>query len=208
MSAFRGMKLYHQPRTRSARVRWLLEELGVLYEIEHINVFAGEGRRPEYERIHPHGCVPALEDGGPPIIESSAICMYLVDRYGHGRFAPPPGTEARGKYYEWMVYVPATADPVCETVMFHTVFLPETHRLPQVAERSRTRWAKKIEPRYRHTLSQSKYVLGDEFSAADVLVGHSLLWARTAGILSDDPVLGKYLEDVTARPAFIVAQDG
>lgn len=201
------MKLYHQPRTRSSRVRWLLGELGVVHDVEHVNVFAGEGRKPEYQKVHPHGYVPALEDDGIVLIESSAICMYLVDRYGKGALAPPPGSKERGKYYEWMVYVPATADPVCETVMFHTVFLPETHRLPQLVDRSKKRWTKTIEPRYRDALSRSKYVLGDEFTAADIMVAHSLAWARLAGMLSDDPVVNRYLEEMATRPAFVVAHD-
>ena len=69
------MKLYHQPRTRSARVSWLLGELGLATrtEIQHVNVFTGEGRKPEYLEVHPHGFVPALEDDGGVLVESSAI---------------------------------------------------------------------------------------------------------------------------------------
>jgi glutathione S-transferase len=199
------MKLYHQPGTRSSRVRWLLGELGLDHDVEQVNVFVGEGRKPEYQKIHPHGFVPALEDDGMVLIESAAICMYLVDRYGNGRFAPAFGTKERGKYYEWMVYVPATADPICETVMFHTVFLPETHRLSPLVERSKKRWSKLIEPRYREALSRSKYVLGDELSAADIMVANSLAWAKIAGMLSDDPTLNRYLAEMEARPAYVAS---
>src|SRR5260370_433440 len=82
-----AMKLYHQPRTRSSRVRWLLAELGVPCEIQVVDVFTGAGRTPEYQQLHPHGFVPAFEDDGVVLIESSAICMYLADRYGEGRLA-------------------------------------------------------------------------------------------------------------------------
>lgn len=198
------MKLYHQPRTRSSRVKWLLAELGVPCDVQPVDVFAGDGRKPDYQQaVHPHGFVPALEDDGTILIESSAICMYLADRYGEGRLAPKPGTIERGKYYEWMVYVPATADPCLETIMFHTMFLPEAKRLPQLAERAKKTWTTKIEPRFAAPLAKSPFILGETFSAADVLVAGALTWARMAGVLGDDPAIARYLEAITARPAFI-----
>ena len=82
-------------------------------DVQPVDVFAGDGRKPEYQQaVHPHGFVPALEDDGVVLIESSAICMYLADRYGDGRLAPKVGTIERGKYYEWMVYVPGDGRPV------------------------------------------------------------------------------------------------
>jgi glutathione S-transferase len=198
------MKLYHQPRTRSSRVRWLLAELGVPVDVQPVDVFAGAGRTPDYQQaVHPHGFVPALEDDGTVLIESSAICMYLADRYGEGRLAPKPGTIERGKYYEWMVYVPATVDPVLETIMFNTVFLPEPKRNAQLADRAKKTWAAKIEPRFVATLSKTPFILGDAFSAADVLAAGALTWARMAQVLGEDPALIRYLEAITSRPAFI-----
>ena len=200
------MKLYHQPRTRSSRVRWLIAELGIPCDMQPINVFAGEGRKPDYQQaVHPHGFVPALEDDGVVLIESSAICMYLADRYGDGRLAPKVGTMERGKYYEWMVYVPATADPCLETIMFHTMFLPEEKRLPQLVDRAKKTWTTKIEPRFTAALTAAPFVLGETFSAADVLVAGALTWARMANVLGDAPALTRYLETITARPAFIEA---
>jgi len=198
------MKLYHQPRTRSARVRWMLGELGLASqtEIQEVNVFVGEGRKPEYLAIHPHGFVPALEDDGGVLLESSAICLYLVDRYGDGKLAPTPGTFARGKYYEWMVYIPATVDPCLETIMFHTAFLPESHRIPVLVERAKKNWSKKIQPRLSSALERGPWLLGDEFTAADVILGSALAWARVAGVLEDAPPIGAYMERITARPAF------
>lgn len=200
------MKLYHQPRTRSSRVRWILAELGVACEVQPVDVFAGDGRKPEYQRaVHPHGYVPALEDDGVILIESSAICMYLADRYGDGRLAPKVGTVERGKYYEWMVYVPATADPCLETIMFHTAFLPEAKRIPQLVDRAKKAWSSKIEPRFAAAVEKAPFILGDAFSAADVLAGGALAWAKMAGVLGEDPALLRYFEALTTRPAFIEA---
>jgi glutathione S-transferase len=198
------MKLYHSLRTRSSRVRWFLAELDVSCEVQTVDVFAGDGRKPEYqEKVHPHGYVPALEDEGVVLIESSAICMYLADRYGKGRFAPEPGTIDRGKYYEWMVYVPATVDPCLETVMFHTMFLPEAKRIPALVDRAKKMWAAKIEPRFKASLDKTPFILGETFSAADVLVGGALAWAKMANVLGDDAVITRYVESIMARPAFV-----
>ena len=200
------MKLYHQPRTRSSRVRWLLAELGVPCDVQPIDVFAGEGRKPDYQQaVHPHGFVPALEDEGVVLIESSAICMYLADRYGDGRLAPPLGSKERGKYYEWMVYVPATADPCLETIMFHTLFLPEEKRVPMLVERAKKTWSNKIEPRFKGALEKSPFILGETFSAADVLVTGALTWAKMANVLGDSPAVTRYVDSMMARPAFVVA---
>lgn len=198
------MKLYHSPRTRSSRVRWFLAELGVSCDVQTVDVFAGDGRKPEYQqKVHPHGYVPALEDEGVVLIESSAICMYLADRYGKGGFAPEPGTIERGKYYEWMVYVPATVDPCLETIMFHTMFLPEAKRIPALVDRAKKTWTSKIEPRFKAALEKTPFVLGETFSAADVLVGGALAWAKMANVLGEDPVITRYAESIMARPAFV-----
>jgi glutathione S-transferase len=181
----------------------MLGELGLASstEIQQVNIYSGEGRTPEYLAVHPHGYVPALEDDGGVLVESSAISLYLVDRYGDGKLAPPTGTFARGKYYEWMVYVPATVDPCLETIMFHTVFLPESHRLPVLVERAKKKWAKTIQPHIAKALQRGPWILGEEFTAADVIVGSAVAWSQLAGVL-DDPTLTKYLERVSARPAF------
>lgn len=197
------MKLYHQPRTRSARVRWMLGELGLTAqtEIQRIDVFTGEGRKAEYLAVHPHGYVPALEDDGGVLVESAAIVLYLVERYGAGKLAPAPGSFARGKYYEWMVYVPATVDPCLETIMFNTVFLPESHRLPVLVERAKKKWVKTIQPHITRSLGDQPWILGDDFTAADVLVGSAVAWAQMAGVLDDEKLIA-YLDRAAARPAF------
>lgn len=185
-------------------MRWLLAELGVPCDVQPVDVFAGDGRKPDYQQtVHPHGFVPALEDEGVVLIESAAICMHLADKYGDGRLAPRPGSIERGKYYEWMVYVPATADPCLETIMFHTLFLPEAKRLPQLVERAKKTWSSKIEPRFAAALAKSPFILGETFSAADVLVGGALGWAKMAHVLGDAPVLHRYLDGLMARPAFV-----
>jgi glutathione S-transferase len=201
------MKLYHAPMTRSGRVRWLLGELGEPCEIAPVNVFVGEGRKPEYREIHPHGYVPALELDGDTLVESAAICLYLADKYAGKGLAPPTDSPLRAKYYQWMVYVPATCDPALETILFHTRFLPEERRIPVLVEQARKKWAS-CERFLSKNLADRTYIVGDTFTAADVMLGTALAWAKFAGALGEDPKLAAYLERMAARPAFQAAHDG
>lgn len=195
------MKLFHMPRTRSDRARWMLEEIGVPHELVTVDVFAGQGRSPEHLTRHPLGHVPVLEIGGVTLIESAAICMHLADLHPEAKLAPPLATPERAKYYEWMTFVPASVDPCLETIMFHTVFLPEDKRLPKLVESQRRKW-QKIEQYLVKRLDGQRFAVGDAFTAADILIASCLLWARMAGALSDSPVLAAYLAEHCARPAF------
>ena len=128
------MRLYHRRYTRSGRARWMLEEVGAPHEIERIAFSKGEHRMPEYLAVHPHGSVPALVDGSLKLIESSAIVMHLADKFPEKKLAPALGGDDRASYYRWMVYVPATVDPVLEAITMHTRMLPEPKRVAAIAE--------------------------------------------------------------------------
>lgn len=200
------MKLYHAPMTRSSRVLWLLGELGQTCEIAPVNVFIGEGRKPEYRAVHPHGYVPALEIDGETIIESGAICLYLADKFAEKKVAPPHGSPLRAKYYQWVVYVPATPDPALETILFHTRFLPEERRIPVLVEQAKKKWAS-CERFFSANLGEKEFLVGDSFTTADLMVASSLAWARFAGVLGDTPNLARYLERMVERPAFKKAHE-
>jgi glutathione S-transferase len=201
------MKLYHAPMTRSTRVRWLLGELGETCELAPVNVYVGEGRKPEYRAIHPHGYVPALELDGQTIVESAAICLTLADRHLDKGFAPPIGSALRAQYYQWMVYMPATCDPALETILFHTRFLPEDRRLPALVEQAKKKWAS-CERFLAKGLGDRTYLVGDSFTAADVMLGTTLAWAKFAEAGSSDAKLAAYLERMAERPAFKAAHAG
>src|SRR5262249_30062465 len=124
------MKLYHSPRSRSVRARWLLEEIGEPYELVRLDLSKAEHKEPGYLKIHPHGAVPAFSDGDLTMFESSAICMYLADKFPQKRLAPPVGSTVRGLYYQWMVYSIATLEPPILQIFLNTVMLPEEKRSP------------------------------------------------------------------------------
>jgi len=195
------MKLYYSQFTRSGRVRWLLEELGAPHELVRLSLRAGEHRSLEYLAIHPHGSVPALVDGDLTLTESSAIVLHLADKYPDARMAPALGSDARGEYYRWIVYVPATVDPVLETITMQTRFLPEARRDPAVLAAAREKFAT-IAGVLTRALAGRPFIVGEGFTAADVVVGSALGWARFIGALDDHPQLVAYLEALQQRPAY------
>src|SRR5579875_974030 len=106
------LKLYYAPMSRAVRPRWVLEEIGAPYELVKIDLAKNEQKRPEYLAVNPNGTVPALEDGDLRLFESAAICQYLADKFPEARLAPPPGTPARGLYYQWIHYAMSGVEPL------------------------------------------------------------------------------------------------
>jgi len=129
--------LHHVPFSRSLRVRWLLEELGLPYELA-TRSFA-DLKRPEHLALHPLGKVPVLVDGGVVLFESGAILQHLLERYGSGRLEPKPGTPERARYWQWFHYAEASVTPPLGLIVRHTVLLPEGERI--------RRWSRERAPR-------------------------------------------------------------
>jgi len=197
------MKLYDAtfPGTRGSRVRWMLEELGVPYEVAPLDPMKGEHKRPEYLQIHPHGVIPAVEIQGTPMIESAAICMQLADTHADRGLAPAPGSPERAAYYQWIVYAVATLDePVVGWIM-NAQILPEPARRPEAVEKGKKVWAIAA-PFLDRSLTGRTWILGDQFSTADVVIGYDLAMAARLGGLEGHPALGAYVGRLTARPAF------
>lgn len=192
------MKLYFNKFTRAGRVRWMLEELGVPYECVVVDLRAGDHRDPA-KNPHPLGKLPALvDDDGTVLIESSAIVVHLADRYaGHG-FIPASGQ--RGRFYQWAFYSQVTLEPEVATVFLHTQRLPENERDPAQAAAARERFTALLGPVVAE-LGRSPYLLGAEFTAADLLVSAVLIWARGMGMLEGQAELLAYCERAAARPA-------
>jgi glutathione S-transferase len=159
-----------------------------------------EHKAPEYLKIHPHGVVPALVDGEVSLIESSAICMYLADKYPEKRLAPPLNSPARGRYYQWMVYTIATLEPPLVQIFLNTVMYPEEKRSPAAVEEAKAAFAE-VAGVLSAALAGRPYLLGAEFSAADVMIGSTLGWAQMMGQLGDQPGLQDYVKRLSERPA-------
>lgn len=199
------MKLYHSPRSRSVRPRWLLEEIGAPYELIRVDLAKGEQKTPAYLKLHPHGAVPVFVDGDLTLFESAAICAYLADKFPEKRLAPPIGTATRGLYYQWMHYAMATLEPPLLQVFLHTSMLPEAERSAKAAEEGRTKFAD-VARVLSQALTGKSFLVGDTFSAADVMIGSMLGWARTLRLLTEQPVLDASVKSLVERPAFKRAQ--
>ena len=194
------LKLYHSSQSRSVRPRWLLEEIGAPYQLVRLDMSKQEHKTPEYKRIHPHGAVPALVDGDLAMFESAAICAYLADKFPDAQLAPAVGTPERGRYYQWMVYSIATLEPPVIDIFMNTVMLPEAERSAQTVEKARAKFAE-VAKVLENTLGSKPFLLGERFSAADVMIGSSLVWGQFLGLLNGRTVLAEYAQRLAARPA-------
>lgn len=194
------IKLYYSPRTRAVRPRWLLEEMGLPYELIRVNLSDLPQSQPSYHEIHPHGAVPALVDGNLTLIESGAICMYLADQYAEKGLAPSINSPLRPHYLQWMFYCPGTFEGPFTQLFQQTRGLPEAERSPVLAEKARVDFLEVIQWMEK-SLQGKNFLLGDVFSAADIMLGHSLLNAKRYQMLHDVPNLEGYLARLESRPA-------
>lgn len=188
--------LYHAPRSRSSGIVWLLEELGEPYKIELTPIVYGGGNgtpAPEsYRRIHPHKKVPAIDHDGTIVFESAAIACYLADAFPKAKLAPPPGDKARGPYFTWIAYSAGTMNPI-------------------VAARFQG-WDKSTSPTgfgtfddmetfLVKTLEAHPYIAGENFTAADILIGGAVEFLNSVSILPARKVYDDYVARLSARPA-------
>jgi glutathione S-transferase len=161
----------------------------------------GDQKKPEYLAINPNGTVPTLVDGDLVLWESAAICQYLADKFPDKRLAPPVGTPARGKYYQWIHYAMSTVEPPAVTIFAHTMMRPEAKRLPLLVEEARLALANALGVVDR-ALAGRPFICGTEFTAADVMLGSTIAWARMMGLVGGDLAeVPAYLDRLMARPA-------
>jgi len=188
------VKLFWSSQTRSARAVWLLEEAGVDYEVETVDI-RGSDRTDsdEFRAASPMGKVPALVDGDIRMSESAAIALYIADRYCSGTLAPALDDSARGKFLYWIMYTPAVIEPAMSE---------KANNIE--ANRVRSGWGDfdlMIET-LETALQNNCWLLGDQFTAADVMVGSSVVFLRMFGMLPESAVLSDYADRCLARPAY------
>ncbi len=194
------IRLYYAPRTRAVRVRWLLEELALPYQLERVTFVAPAGGF--FAQATPSGKVPVIEDDGVIIGESGAILEYIVDRYGNGRLAPPVGTTARGPYLQWLHFAEGTASVPLSTILWHVFYKRDAAQVPTVVADARERAHTTLMVAER-ALGKSDYLPGPEFSAADIQLHFTVAAAGVLGALDDrHPNLHAYLSRLQARPAY------
>ncbi len=187
------VSFFHAPQSRSAGTRALLEELGADYDLHALNLKAGEQRQPAYLAINPMGKVPAIRHGDALITEQPAVFMYLADLYPAAKLAPPIGDPLRGPYLRWLVFYGSCFEPaLIDKSMQRAPAGPSTSPYGDFDTMLKT---------LTDQLEQGPYLLGDRFSAADVLWGTALNWTTMFKLVPELPVLRAYIDRVIARPA-------
>ena len=198
--------LYHAPRTRSVRVRWLLEEMGVDYELEAVKFDRPPAGDEAYGQIHPLRKLPALRDGDTVVIESIAILQYLLARHGPSPLDVRPDEADFGRYLQWLHFGEAGMLMPVQLLMAHTVMLPEDKRDPKLAAWGRMEVDKLLDMLAVHAVGDRDFVAADRFTAADISLGYMLYLLKLIRQFGDAPEpLKAYFARLTGRPAWAVA---
>lgn len=185
--------LYHHPHSRSAGIRVMLEEVGADYRIELVDLQAGEQRRPAFLALNPLGKLPTLVDGDTVVTEQVAVFLHLADRFPEAGLAPAIGDPARGGYLRWMVYYASCFEPA--------VVDRSLKRDPPAPMMSAYRDFDSMLAALEARIAAGPWMLGDRFSAADVLWGQALWWTTQFELVPKSGTIERYIERVKSRPA-------
>ena len=195
------LKVHFVAGTRAGRVIWLLEELGLDYEV-NIMPFTKEGlKSPELRSRHALGRVPVLEDGDISIFESGAIIDYVLERHKNGGLKPSSDSSEFPFYLQWYHYCEGMVMPPMNQIVVQTVLLPPDRRDETVLNQAKNLLSKSLAP-VNENLADKDYLIGD-FSAADLMLGHSCFMANRLGCVSEEMQnIKDYVARINARPAF------
>nr|WP_294522865.1 glutathione S-transferase family protein [uncultured Rhodopila sp.] len=188
-----SITLFHAPQSRSTGTLILLEELGAPYELRVVNMKAGENRQPAYLAVNPMGKVPAILHGGVLVTEQIAIAIYLADLFPAAALAPRQGDPRRGPYLRWMAFYAGSFEPAAVDRALK--------REPGPQAMSPYGSFDAVMAALTGQLRTASYMLGEDFSAADVLWGGALQWMTTFGIVPETSEIKPYIERTTTRPA-------
>src|SRR5258708_7335758 len=196
------VKIHHSRRARSVRIIWLLEELGVSYELERIEFKRETLRSPEYLKLHPLGQIPVVQDGDLTMFESGAIVEYLLEKYGEGRLAPAPGTRQRGEYLQWFHFGEAGPAHHMSEIVRQRFGKSEAERTPQIVTDSRERLRETLAVIER-ALDGRSYILGADLTAADIMIAYPIVISKIVGELPTDlPNIAAYIGRLKERTAY------
>ena len=197
MSDTRHITLFHAPQTRSAGVLALVYELQADHELHVLNLRAGEQRQEAYLAINPMGKVPALRHGDALITEQPAVYQYLADLYPESGLAPQMGDPLRGPFLRWLAFYGSSFEPaVVDRAQKREPTPPPTCPYGDFDTMLRT---------LTDQLARGPYILGDKFTAADMLWGSALRWTTMFNLVPESPLIKDYIERVCSRPSFAQA---
>jgi glutathione S-transferase len=188
------LSLYHAAPSRSSIVRWMLEEIGEPYDIHHLSLSKGDNRAPDYLAVNPMGKVPALRHGDVVITEAAAICAYLADEFPRARLNVPIGDARRGPYLKWLFFGPSCIEPA----MMDRAF-------PRKEEARRAALGygdfDTVMNVVAKAVASGPYIMGDAFTAADVVIGSGLRFGMQFKLLPERGEFTAYSGRLAQRPA-------
>ena len=198
------LTLHFAPTSRAGRIVWLLEELGLEYEINKMKFHPSDLKSDEHRARHPLGRVPVLDDGDIRIWESGAIVEYVLERHKNGGLKPAVDDERYPAYLQWFHYCEGMVMPPVNTIVVQTVLLPPERRDETALGQAQRLLTRALAP-VNETLEGKDYLIGG-FSAADIMLGHACFMSNRLGCVTDEmPHLKAYVERVAAREHFQTA---
>ena len=189
----RRVTLFHSPQTRSTGVVTLLEELKADYELHVLNMKAGEQRGAAYLAVNPMGKVPALLHHGALVTEQAAVYLYLADMYPEAGITPMIGDPLRGPFLRWLAFYGSSFEPAFTDKALK--------REPANPSMSPYGTIENVWETVTAQLGKGTYMLGEKFTAVDVLWGAALNWMTMFGLAPETPVVRAYIDSIHARPS-------
>jgi glutathione S-transferase len=190
------LTLYHAAPSRSSIIRWMLEEIGEPYEVQLLSLSKGDNRAPDYLAVNPMGKVPALRHGDAVITEAAAICAYLADEFPRVKLNVPIGDPRRGPYLKWLFFGPSCIEPA----MMDRAF-------PRKEEARRAALGygdfDTVINVVADAVARGPYILGEQFTAADVVIGSTLRFGMLFKLLPERPEFTAYTGRLAQRPALL-----
>ena len=189
-----NLTLYHASPSRSSIARWMLEEIGEPYDLHVLSLSKGEQRAPDYLAVNPMGKVPTLKHGDTVITEAAAICTYLADEFPQAQLNVPVGDPRRGTYLRWLFFAPSCIEPAITDRAFPRKEEPRRGMLGYGDfDTVMAVVAAAVEP--------GPYLMGEQFTAADVVLGSTLRWGMMFGVLPKRPEFVAYVGRLEQQPA-------
>ena len=184
--------LYHHPFSRAANVVWMLEEVGVPYELRFVDMLAGAQKQPDILALNPMGKLPILSDGEQVVTESAAIGLYLADRYSAGKLAPALDDPLRGSYLRWSLFAPSVIEPGVMAKANGWAF-----------KAGQAGWGdyEAMQTAIERAIGSGPFLLGERFTMADVIFGGTLRYMLRFKMVDSTPTFDAYSERLAARPA-------
>ena len=194
------LKLHFAPNSRAVRSLWLLEELGLEYELNRMDFHPKDLKSDAHRARHPLGRIPVFEDGDITLWESGAIAEYILERHKNGGLKPSSDAPNYPIYLQWFHYCEGMVMPPINTIVVQTILLPPERRDETALGQAQRLLARAVQP-VEDDMVGKDYLAG-EFTAADTMLGHAIMMSQRMGIVTDDhPNLTAYIERLKARPA-------